>query len=1003
MSGKALGNAKNNLVERPVSLLPVSCISRILEQSYDAVFFFDVPNDILLCQHIKAPLTTELCNIRMLLHDAVDYWINNIVDAQDREATYDFFNDVVFKKSDFEKDAALDFKACLKSGLLKNYTGYLFTLGAGRYLFCCEDVTVQKTVAALKQRNDELEKQRMETEIYRVASEYSGVAVLEWNHTDKTFVASPGYSRYAASKYDYHLLGQNVQELSGIHPEDYPRFLALQKGSNGEKNIVETTLRIKSIDNVYRWTNLTTVIRRTEDGKVHKTISILQDIDELVLAKAAQSKSEARFSQVINNIVEGVVIFEMKEGVPKIKYVSDTALRFYGIGKEEYWEKTASGEMPAEIIKDRILSKEELETLVACGKVTFSRFFFDFPTKKRFFEAICSVDSVREKETYYVIIHETTAAHEAKIREEWQQERYRMICQGSDVVTFDYNVAVDELTYSFNLPPDGYQEKVVPAFLADIEISTLFREAQLQVFKAYINELLKGEAVEEFEILLNLYHQGFEWHTMKLFGMKDEAGNVCRIIGRTRNIQKEKEQLMKRLRSEAVVQIALSSEALFSAAFNRTTGEKVNITGEVISEKLKFIRNISQVFDYLKENVHPRDVEVLLSNILGSNFLSPDNTTRKRKFECRIHTTDQASGEYRWVQITYMHAFNELTDSPLLYIFVMDIDEEKKRMLQIVERVDIDATTKFLNRVAFEKLCQRERSDPDSQRGREMNALVILELEIRNLPPGYKSIQRIETTAKEVADTLRLWTRKEDIIARFSDMKFLICMHSLENGVILRERIESLRKALNHFEHEKTDVFAFIGVTKCCHDCEKGFIQVYDQAEIALLMARANGGQQVVFYTDSMDQRVSVLDGHAVQIRTFGYFDVFVDQKPIVFKSTKSKELLALLVDRRGGFISTDEAISYLWEDEPADKVTRARYRKVAMRLKETLEQHGVGNIIEVSSHRRRIVTEKVQCDLFDYVSGKPEFSNLYNGSYLLNYSWAEVTSAQLNKEYWTL
>ena len=35
-------------------------------------------------------------------------------------------------------------------------------------------------------------------------------------------------------------------------------------------------------------------------------------------------------------------------------------------------------------------------------------------------------------------------------------------------------------------------------------------------------------------------------------------------------------------------------------------------------------------------------------------------------------------------------------------------------------------------------------------------------------------------------------------------------------------------------------------------------------------------------------------------IRTFGYFDVFVEGKPIAFRNKKSKELLALLVDRRG-------------------------------------------------------------------------------------------------------
>ena len=137
-------------------------------------------------------------------------------------------------------------------------------------------------------------------------------------------------------------------------------------------------------------------------------------------------------------------------------------------------------------------------------------------------------------------------------------------------------------------------------------------------------------------------------------------------------------------------------------------------------------------------------------------------------------------------------------------------------------------------------------------------------------------------------------------------------------------------------------------------------------------------------------------EGPAVRIRTFGYFDVFVDDKPIAFRSEKSKELFALLVDRRGGYVSSDEAIAFLWEDAPADQVTFSRYRKVAMRLKNTLEEYGISDAVESVNGKRRIVPERVSCDLFDYLSGKEEYAQLFKGSYLTNYSWAENTLAEL-------
>lgn len=133
-----------------------------------------------------------------------------------------------------------------------------------------------------------------------------------------------------------------------------------------------------------------------------------------------------------------------------------------------------------------------------------------------------------------------------------------------------------------------------------------------------------------------------------------------------------------------------------------------------------------------------------------------------------------------------------------------------------------------------------------------------------------------------------------------------------------------------------------------------------------------------------------------VYIRTFGYFDVFVDGKPIVFRNKKSKELFALLVDRRGGFVSSEEAVSYLWEDEAASPVILARYRKVALRLKNILEEYGIAEVMESVDGKRRIVTERVRCDLYDYLSREEEYARLFKGSYLTNYSWGETTLGEL-------
>ena len=77
--------------------------------------------------------------------------------------------------------------------------------------------------------------------------------------------------------------------------------------------------------------------------------------------------------------------------------------------------------------------------------------------------------------------------------------------------------------------------------------------------------------------------------------------------------------------------------------------------------------------------------------------------------------------------------------------------------------------------------------------------------------------------------------------------------------------------------------------------------------------------------------------------------------------------------------------------------MTLARYRKVALRLKNTLAEYGIPGIVEAVDGKRRIVTELVRCDLYDYLSGDEKYAQLFKGCYLTNYSWGENTLAELS------
>lgn len=111
-----VGRKELNKEGNPLSIIPESSIDSILKSTYDAVFFFDVPNDVLICQHITEPLMTDIFNVRMVLADALGYWLNNLVDEADKDAAEFFIKQNVYGNTCFGTTLTFNFRAHTKEG-----------------------------------------------------------------------------------------------------------------------------------------------------------------------------------------------------------------------------------------------------------------------------------------------------------------------------------------------------------------------------------------------------------------------------------------------------------------------------------------------------------------------------------------------------------------------------------------------------------------------------------------------------------------------------------------------------------------------------------------------------------------------------------------------------------------------------------------------------------------------------------------------------------------------
>ena len=132
--------------------------------------------------------------------------------------------------------------------------------------------------------------------------------------------------------------------------------------------------------------------------------------------------------------------------------------------------------------------------------------------------------------------------------------------------------------------------------------------------------------------------------------------------------------------------------------------------------------------------------------------------------------------------------------------------------------------------------------------------------------------------------------------------------------------------------------------------------------------------------------------------QTFGNFEFFVDGKPVAFKYTRTKEIIALLVNNRGAQTTNGEIIASLWEDD-GDPEKKASYlSNLRQDLQNTLNKLKLNGLILKQRGSLAIDTKKIECDMYDWIEKKQESRYHYLGDYMNQYSWAEYVHAELDE-----
>ena len=229
-------------------------------------------------------------------------------------------------------------------------------------------------------------------------------------------------------------------------------------------------------------------------------------------------------------------------------------------------------------------------------------------------------------------------------------------------------------------------------------------------------------------------------------------------------------------------------------------------------------------------------------------------------------------------------------------------------------------------------------------------------------------------------------------------------------GALPAARIHSFVKAREGLEYAKTEKVdvAFLDIQ----------MRGMDGLELAKELVALHPDTNIVFCTGFTDYALDAFNAYAsdylvkpisseaiqkamkqlrhpveqckrVRFHCFGNFEAYCDGKPISFGLSRTKELLAYLVDRDGAECRAAEISAVLFEDD----LNNYYYHKLRGDLVRKFNELGIMDCLRVTRGGLAINRDAVDCDYFAYKDGKIHEKPM---EYMTQYTFGEYTLPKL-------
>lgn len=470
--------------------------------------------------------------------EAIEFWRSHLADA-DRDSLTKF-TEIECIRASFRKGLTpvLEYETALPEDNPQRCLSVLLQMETGRYLCCNKDVTEYRQAEDLKEELQALERLVKEQDRYRIVVEQAGIAIIDVNPKEKAFWSSQTYERYEMSKHGHDDILANTADRRLVHPDDQLAlegfFRAVGEGAPSAKS----DLRLKMTDGSFRWTRMTGFFSKDKSGNPVRIIGSFSDIDEEMRAKTASVQLADRLNRIMTSIPAGIVIYEMGfEALPV--YVSDRACELLGYSRADLDILIANARQIGFSPDRSMLQPEKLDQLLSGTPIVVDRFrpSGGAVDQRTWLRAFCSLGEDRDGTLLcYAVITDVTDEIERSQERAWQAEKYRLLSESTDAITFDYSPVDDSMRVSMALPGKGLVEEVHERYMETFATSRLIPDEGKSDFMRALRSACEAATNGVYDFESDYYREETRWYRARYTSLADENGKVYRIVGRLDDI-----------------------------------------------------------------------------------------------------------------------------------------------------------------------------------------------------------------------------------------------------------------------------------------------------------------------------------------------------------------------------------------------------------------------------------------------------------------------------------